>query len=53
MSSAVSITLGKAFDASFPQSIISAFEGEHGGIMDDAVDHRSCDYLVPKNTTPA
>ena len=43
----------KAVDAASAEAVAGAFEGEHVGVVDDAVDHGCCDCLVSEHASPA
>ena len=44
---------GQGFDLVVPEPVAGAFEGDDFRVVDDAVDHRGGDDLVPEDIAPA
>jgi hypothetical protein len=44
---------GQGVDAAVAEPVAGAFEGEHVGVVDDAVDHCGGDGLVAEDGAPA
>ncbi len=43
---------GRGASAAFAQAVALAFEGDHGGVVHEAVDQRGCDHRVAEDLAP-
>ena len=43
----------QGIDSGVPEPVAAAFEGDDFGVVDDPVDHRRGDDLVPEDVAPA